>query len=454
MKGILIEKRLRKSVVMDQNGKFIKTKTNKSWNEGDEVNFVSTSVKVARSLSVAAVFVLVFAIGLFAIYASNSYIVHLDVNPSIEIKVGAFNNVTEIRALNDDASEIEEGLSNLVGMKFGTAVNVAVQVLLDEGYLEEDGTVVLSVEGKNGKLRVVEKLVSEALAGVEIETEDDEDDDLDVDALEAEGADGEPKLKVYIGRVTEEMATAAQELNVPIGRMVLVTKAREESFDFITDDMADVMVAVLSVQEIQRVRNLYKTINKATELIEGESEKGNGNMKQIESIVDKIIREISKIEGNLAELQAMIDTGEADDDIIERYDVLNQQLIDLAAKLEEVIDAADIETEEVLNGMAGYKDATPKEKARIREEIKEAKKAEIDAKQEENRTRVEEKMDEVKAKVAALKAAKNKSEEEGPENAGDNAGENAGENSSDNSPGNSGSNAGDNAGNNAGGNGN
>ncbi|MCD6322037.1 MAG: hypothetical protein J7L77_03315 [Clostridiales bacterium] len=428
MKGILVEKRLHKSVIMDQNGRFIKTKTMKGWNEGEEVNFVGASVKAAKSLSVAAAFVLVFAIGLFAIYASNSYIVHLDVNPSIEIKVDAFNNVTEIIALNDDAEQISE-LSSLVGIKFGPAINVAVQLLLNQGYLEEDGTVVLSIEGKNGKLKIVEKLVSEALVDVDIETEDD-DYDLDVDALEAEGTDSESKIKVYIGRVTEIMTNKAEELDVPIGRMVLAAKAQEEGAGMSFD-----MAAMLSVQEIQRVRNLYKTINKATELIEGESEKGNGNMKQIESIVDKIIREMAKIEGNLAELQATIDAGEADDDIIERYNVLNQQLIDLDAKLEEVIAAADIETEEVLNGMAGYKDAAPEEKARIREEIKEAKKADIDAKQEENRSRVEEKMDEVRGKVETLKAAKNKSEEEGPENAG--------ENSSDNSPWNFGSNAGD-----------
>ena len=103
MKGILIEKRLRKSVIMDQNGRFIKTKTLKGWREGDEVSFVSTTVKAARNLSIAAAFVLVFALGLFAVYAGNAYIVNLDVNPSIEIKVNAFNNVESIKALNDDA---------------------------------------------------------------------------------------------------------------------------------------------------------------------------------------------------------------------------------------------------------------------------------------------------------------------------------------------------------------
>jgi len=437
MKGIIIEKRSRKSVVMDQNGRFVKTRTMKGWNEGEEVSFVSGAVKTARNLSIAAAFVLVLALGLFAVYAGNSYTVYLDVNPSIEIEVNAFNNVSSIQALNDDAEQISD-LESLVGMKFGPAVNVAIQLLLDQGYLEEDGTVVLSITGKNGKLKTVEKEVAEALTGVEIETEDDEDEPLEVEAEE-----GEPKVKVYIGRVTEDMATAAEDLDVPIGRIVLATKAQEEG-STITYEAA----AALSVQELQRIRNLAKTINKATSLVTGASEQGQenskGHIKQIEAMMDKILREAAKIEGNLAGL----------DEASERYIALKAQLDFLLAQLDNMVLTADMEADEIIMGMAQYKGATPEEKARIREEIKEAKKADNDAKQEENRTRVEEKMDEVKAKVAALKAAKNKSEEEGPENAGDNAGENAGENSSDDGPGNSGNNAGKNAGSNAGGNGN
>ena len=438
MKGILIEKRLRKSVIMDQNGRFVKTKTLKGWREGDEVSFVSTTVKAARNLSIAAAFVLVFALGLFAVYASNAYIVNLDVNPSIEIKVNAFNNVSEIKALNDDAAEIEAGLSSLVGMKFGPAVYVAVQLLIDEGYLEEDGTVVLSIEGKNRKLKVVEKLVSEALAGVDIETEDDEDDPED----KLEAGKEESGIKIYVGRVTEEMAEAAEGLGVPIGRIVLAEKAQEEGAEISYE-----MAAVLSVQELQRIRNLAKTINKATEILgetSGQSQdNGKGKLKQVEAMSKKILREASKIEGNIEELAAIIASGTADAQTTDHHAVLSVQLENLLIQMEQMGIIAEEETEAVLNGMAQYKGADSDEKARIREEIKEVKKAEIDGKQEENRTRVEEKMAEVKEKISMLQGAKSKSvEEQGSDNAGDNAGDNTG----DNSPGNSGSNAGNNAG--------
>ncbi|MDX1359501.1 MAG: hypothetical protein R3232_11775, partial [Clostridia bacterium] len=203
----------------------------------------------------------------------------------------------------------------------------------------------------------------------------------------------EPKIKVYIGRVTEEMVIAAEELDVPIGRMVLAVKAQEEGAEIDFE-----AASMLSVQELQRVRNLYKTINKATELISSEATKGNGKMKQIEAMTNKILREIAKLEDNLAKLQEMLDAGEGDADTQMRFDVLNAQLEDLLAQLDAMGIAADAAFEEVLNGMSSYKDASPEEKARIREEMKAAKK-------EENQNRIEEHLANIKSKVDALKNA-------------------------------------------------
>lgn len=368
MKGILIEKRRRKSIVMDQNGRFIKTRTDKGWSEGDEVSFVSGSVKAARAASIAAAFVLVFALGLFAVYASNAYTVQMDVNPSIEIKVDAFNNVTEIRALNDDAEEIGEYLDGLVGMKFGPAINVAVMLLIDQGYLTEDGTVVLSVEGKNGKVKTVEKLVSEAMADVDIETEDDgsEDPDPDPDTTAEGENDG---IKIYVGRITEEMAQKAEELDVPVGRMVLAAKAQEEGAEISFE-----MAATLSVQELQRIRNLSKTINKATEIVSGTAAEGasngNGKLKQLEAITDKILREAARIEEDLAELTALIESGEADEAAIERHAVLTLQLEELLTKI------TDMGIEE--DAVTGSKQAENKRRieehlAAVKEKVEEMK---------------------------------------------------------------------------------
>ncbi|MBN2558194.1 MAG: anti-sigma factor domain-containing protein, partial [Clostridia bacterium] len=279
MKGIIIEKGSGKSIVMDRSGRFIKARTMKGWREGDEVNFTPDSARTAGVLSLAAAFVITAALGLFGAFALNSYTVNLDVNPSISIEANAFNVVREITAMNDDAEQVGD-LSALIGMKVGRAVNEAILILLEEGYLQADGTVVLSIEGSNNKVRTVVREVSDAIENAFVESQDgSETGDPDTGGV-----------RIYVGRITEEMAAAAEELGVPYGRVVLAAKAVEEGAE-----MDYEMVSLLSIQEIQRIRNISKTIDKAADILEGTSksskEDGKAKIKQVEAMSDKILDE-------------------------------------------------------------------------------------------------------------------------------------------------------------------
>jgi len=427
MKGIFIEREGRNAVVMDNKGRFMKVRAGKGWNRGDEVNFPSPAARTAKSFSIAAMLVVVLALGVFGLYTVNAYTVNLDVNPSIEIEVNAFNNVTAITALNDDAQEIGD-LQSLVGMKLGPAVNSAILMLLDEGYLEEDGTVVLSIDGKN-KVRTVVREVSEAVEDAVVEDETDEDEE-DIDA--------DSGMKIYVGRITEEMAEISEELGIPVGRIVLAEKAIEEGATFDYES-----TVYLSVQEIQSIRNISKTINKATDLFNEE-----GNPNQFEAMSRKILRDASKIEKEIAEIEALIAKGEAGDDTVLRYEVLFGQFNEILSSIDAIGVQADLETDEIINGMAQMKGADKEEKEQIREEIKIAKEAEQDAEHEEIGNRVEEKLAEVKDKVQMLQSAKGKAEEDqesenpGEGNPGSEKGKDNGNNSDDKNNGQSGKDSG------------
>jgi|GEM_PF-2708818 len=427
MKGIFIEREGRNAVVMDNKGRFMKVRAGKGWNRGDEVNFPSPAARTAKSFSIAAVLVVVLALGVFGLYTVNAYTVNLDVNPSIEIEVNAFNNVTAITALNDDAQEIGD-LQSLVGMKLGPAVNSAILMLLDEGYLEEDGTVVLSIDGKN-KVRTVVREVSEAVEDAVVEDETDKDEE-DIDA--------DSGMKIYVGRITEEMAEVSEELGIPVGRIVLAEKAIEEGATFDYES-----TVYLSVQEIQSIRNISKTINKATDLFNEE-----GNPNQFEAMSRKILRDASKIEEEIAEIEALIAKGEAGDDTVLRYEVLFGQFNEILSSIDAIGVQVDLETDEIINGMAQMKGADKEEKEQIREEIKIAKEAEQDAEHEEIGNRVEEKLAEVKDKVQMLQSAKGKAEEDqesenpGEGNPGSEKGKDNGNNSDDKNNGQSGKDSG------------
>lgn len=324
MKGIIIEKGKRQSVILDNEGRFVRSKNKKSWNEGNEVSFTSNSAMAAKAVSIALTLVLVLTMSLFGVYAANSYTVNMDVNPSISLELNAFNTVKDITALNDDAEKISN-LESLIGLKLGTAVNQAILILIEEGYLEEDGTVVLSVEGSNNKVRTVTRAVSESVANANVESEQKN--------AGGNGKIGEDGMNIYIGRITQEIAEAAEEFNIPYGRALLVAKAIEEGSDINYET-----AGVLSVREIQRIRNISKTMEKIAET-ESADKNGNSNnpgqSNQTQALSNKVYKEAAKIEDYLSELALIIEAGEADEKILAEYAELSDRLDAMYLQLEQ-----------------------------------------------------------------------------------------------------------------------
>lgn len=358
MKGILIENNGRKSVVLANDGKFMRVPGRRNWNLGDEVDFPSPAARATKVASMAAMLVLVMALSLFGVYAANSYTVNLDVNPSIEIGVNAFNNVTDITALNDDAEQIGD-LQSLVGQKLGPAVNSAILLLLDEGYLEADGTVVLSIDGKN-KVKTVVREVSESVANANIESEQTN--------AGGNGKVGEDGMNIYVGRITQEIVDAAEQYNIPYGRALLVSKAIEEG-----SDISYEAATVLSVREIQRIRNISKTMGKIADSENNSEDKGNSNSaeksNQTQALSNKVYKEAAKIEDYLSELAVIIDAGEADEKMLAEYAELSQRLDTMYSQLEESGMGTSEEVMSTVMSMTKNKGEDAQLKAKVKNEV-------------------------------------------------------------------------------------
>lgn len=397
MKGILIEKKNRKSVVMDEKGRFLQTRTDKKWNEGETVEFAPPAAMAAKRLSVAAVFLLIAALSVFSIYMTNTYTVNMDVNPSIEIKTGPFNNVTEVSGVNDDARTIE-GLGGAVGMKIGPAVNYLINIMKETGYLQDDGTVVLSIEGKNGKVRTVIRELSEAIPEAEIEGEGipDEED-------ESEKPDN---FGIYVSRLTEETKQKAEELDVPVGRIVLAEKAIHEGASISYD-----MVKVLSIQEIQDIRGVAKSLEKAGEIIEraaeSEEDERDINLNRVEALADQIQRRAERIEEAVNKLQEKIQEGKADENDIFRHGVLSGQFGEIMEKIDDVKERVEKETNDIMGNQQGN-DSKPDKDKQEADNPNATTKEEIEERKEKVKKRVEQKIEEVRTKIEVLRNTKGK----------------------------------------------
>lgn len=97
---------------------------------------------------VSAAFLLFIGIGSFQLYFSKSSYIDLDVNPSIELSVNRFERVIHVSAYNKDGKEVLSEL-NLKHKSYKDAVSMILKKIKQKGYLEQNGMVSVTVQGKN-----------------------------------------------------------------------------------------------------------------------------------------------------------------------------------------------------------------------------------------------------------------------------------------------------------------
>lgn len=103
----------------------------------------------------------------FMVQPTVDSIVSIDVNPSIELSVDPQDTVVSCRALNEDAVNVLDGM-DLNQMDLGTATNLIIEAMLQEGYLSADSpenTILISVA--NDDAEKVQRLQSKVTSSVD-----------------------------------------------------------------------------------------------------------------------------------------------------------------------------------------------------------------------------------------------------------------------------------------------
>lgn len=113
----------------------------------------------------AALLLIVGAAGLYANLSADRYIVAVDVNPAVELRVNGFDRISAVTLKNDDAKALIDE-SDLKGKNVSHAVDVLTEKLCGDGYLTENSNgVLVSVQGGN------EALCTKIVGSVEKATE-------------------------------------------------------------------------------------------------------------------------------------------------------------------------------------------------------------------------------------------------------------------------------------------
>ena len=203
-------------------------------------------MKKKIALALSATMILSFAGGGYA-YAKNPVAyVSVDINPSVELGVNAFDTVVSVEAYNEDGEKILEG-TDLVSTDIEDAVSTVITNAISEGYITQDVTttsaVVVEITTSTDKENVATEL-NESLKEVAEVTLDNNDVDAEVETE-----------KVALVRRDE-----ARKLGITPGKLNLIQKLQQLDSAITIEDYKD-----SSVKDIQKKTKELRKNNESQE---------------------------------------------------------------------------------------------------------------------------------------------------------------------------------------------
>ena len=249
MKCIVLEINGEEAAVLSNNGAVSRIK-NKHYKKGQVVNMKANNKMkfIARAGSIAAALAITAVSG-YAYTNPTSY-VSLDVNPSIEYSVNAFDRVVSVTAVNEDGEAITKEL-DLKNEKITKAIQKTVDKLIEEGYITDDDNAGIIIAISNSDKEKAENLA----------------DELEEDTQKYMEEKGET-AEVEAEAVGKERVEEAKAMGVTPGKLNLVQKLIASS-----DDSEEIDVEVWldkSVKEINKTIKENRQSLKENEIAEDE----------------------------------------------------------------------------------------------------------------------------------------------------------------------------------------
>jgi len=117
-----------------------------------------------KKFAIAACMAVMLIGGGFAWATPTAYL-SVDINPSVELGINALDRVVKVQALNEDGTAILEGL-RVKGMQVDEAVSLIVDAAADQGYIEADGSSIVSITAGTDNKKKADELTADAEEGV------------------------------------------------------------------------------------------------------------------------------------------------------------------------------------------------------------------------------------------------------------------------------------------------
>lgn len=234
--GVIIEIKNGKAVLMQNGGAFISVPAGEGWRQGDVVSIKSPGFRLRPLLALAACFAILLGLGGggFRLYFTQTALVSVDVNPSIEMSLNRFDRVISAKALNREGEDVlaETAWKN---RPYGRALESILNEEGKKGYFNQNTNVVVTVYSANGKKRSAlldgaQKTADEALAAHHVGT------------------------KAEVHAVDEGAVEEAHGCGVTAGKYIYLRQLQELSPDIDVEDYADNSIGQIK-EQIEECQN-------------------------------------------------------------------------------------------------------------------------------------------------------------------------------------------------------
>ncbi|MGE5484869.1 MAG: anti-sigma factor domain-containing protein [Ignavibacteriales bacterium] len=233
-KGLLLEVRGNRGVVMTPDGRFESVPVASGDRVGDEVQFSPRTSLInlvaapalrrkglgGRAIAAALIIGLMLAFVGEAIRVQNTAVayVEVDINPAVELGIDRNNRVVSVEGLDEDGRDVVAGL-DLKHLDLEQAVTRVAGAAEEKGYVSpesEDNTVLITVTPARGNTVDPETRQRVEAARQAVSR-----------TLESKNVKG----TVQVIHTAPEVREEARKLNVPPGRLALMLKAKEQGID-------------------------------------------------------------------------------------------------------------------------------------------------------------------------------------------------------------------------------
>lgn len=181
-------------------------------------------MKKIASAACAAILVGVLSIGGFKYYKTPVAYLSLDINPSVEIGVNAFNKVVSVAGYNADGKTILKG-QDIVNSNVKEAVEELVRSASENGFIKNDGSTIISLTSETESSDVASTIEKDAEQGAK-------------DAINSSS----DTAVVYKDNIALARRDEARKLGITPGKLNLIQKLQALDFAATVDEYKDAKV--------------------------------------------------------------------------------------------------------------------------------------------------------------------------------------------------------------------